>query len=53
MMAREKIIPPQGNIRIPEALDRLIELYTALHKRDQVNKYHQLWDKLPRSEVKR
>jgi tetratricopeptide (TPR) repeat protein len=28
MKAREKTIPPQGSARIPEALDRIVELYT-------------------------
>ena len=31
MKAREEKIPPQGSIRIPEALERLIELYTNWH----------------------
>ncbi len=39
MKAREKTIPPTGNIRIPEALDRLIELYTATNKPDEVKKW--------------
>jgi tetratricopeptide (TPR) repeat protein len=29
--AREQTIPPQGAIRIPEALERLVALYTAWH----------------------
>ena len=36
---REKTIPPQGLVRIPEALDRLVELYTALDKPDEVKKW--------------
>jgi hypothetical protein len=39
MKAREKTIPPQGSTRIPEALDRLIELYTATNKPDEVKKW--------------
>jgi tetratricopeptide (TPR) repeat protein len=35
MKAREKGIPPQGGIRIPEAIDRLIEFYTATGKLDE------------------
>jgi hypothetical protein len=42
MKAREKTIPPQGATRIPEALDRLIELYTATNKPDEVKKYQEL-----------
>ena len=36
---REKTIPPQGGIRISEALDRLIDLYTATNKPDEAAKW--------------
>src|SRR5262249_1544121 len=39
MKAREKTIPSQAGSRIPEALDRLIDLYTALDKPDEVKQY--------------
>ena len=39
MRAREKTIPPQATIRIPESLDRLIELTTATNKPDEVKKW--------------
>jgi hypothetical protein len=41
MKAREKTIPQQGGaeLRIPAALDRLIELYTALNKPDEAKKW--------------
>jgi eukaryotic-like serine/threonine-protein kinase len=39
MKQRQKSIPPQGNTRIPEALDRLIDLYTATNKPDEVKKW--------------
>jgi eukaryotic-like serine/threonine-protein kinase len=39
MKQREKTIPPQGNARIPEALDRLIELYTATNQPDEVKRW--------------
>ena len=41
MKAREKTIPKAagGELRIPEALDRLIELYTATNKPDEANKW--------------
>ncbi|MBX7106706.1 MAG: tetratricopeptide repeat protein, partial [Gemmataceae bacterium] len=42
MKAREKTIPPQGSPRIPEALDRLVKLYTATNKPDELKKYQQL-----------
>jgi serine/threonine protein kinase len=47
MKAREKTIPPQGASRIPEALDRLIELYTATNKPDEAKKYRELRAKYP------
>ena len=40
MKAREKTIPPQGQVRIPEALDRLVELYTATDQPDEAKKWH-------------
>jgi hypothetical protein len=41
LKSREKPIPKQGGgeLRIPEALDRLFELYTALHKPDEAKKW--------------
>jgi tetratricopeptide (TPR) repeat protein len=41
MKAREEKIPKSGGaeLRIPEALDRLIALYTARNKPDEVGKY--------------
>ena len=39
MKQRETAIPEQGKIRLPEALDRLIELYTATDKPDEVQKW--------------
>ena len=36
MKQRETTIPPEASIRIPEALDRLIELSTATNKPDDV-----------------
>jgi tetratricopeptide (TPR) repeat protein/tRNA A-37 threonylcarbamoyl transferase component Bud32 len=42
MKAREKTIPSPGGSRIPESLDRLIELYTATAKSDQAKKYREL-----------
>mgnify|MGYP002783822441 FL=1 len=47
MKAREKTIPPQGVTRIPEALDRLIELYRVTRKPDEVRKYRALRDAYP------
>jgi hypothetical protein len=39
MKAREKAIPPIAAARLPEALDRLIELYTATSKPEEVKKW--------------
>ena len=39
LKARAKTIPPQAATRIPEALDRLIELYTATNKPDEAKKW--------------
>ena len=39
MKQREKTIPPQGATRIPDALDRLIELSTATNKPDEAKKW--------------
>jgi tetratricopeptide (TPR) repeat protein len=39
MKERERTIPPQGAIRLHEALDRLIELYAATDKPDEVTKW--------------
>jgi hypothetical protein len=39
LKARENTIPPQANTRVPEALDRLIDLYTATNKPDEAKKW--------------
>jgi tetratricopeptide (TPR) repeat protein len=39
MKRREKTIPPDGRVRLPEALDRLIDFYTATNKPDEVKKW--------------
>jgi len=39
MKQREKSIPPQGATRIPEALDRLLDLCTATSWPDEVKKW--------------
>jgi non-specific serine/threonine protein kinase/serine/threonine-protein kinase len=47
MKAREAMIPEQGKVRLPEALDRLIELYTATDKPDEVQKWQTERTKYP------
>ena len=39
MKQREATIPEQGKVRLPEALDRLIDLYTVTDKPDEVTKW--------------
>jgi tetratricopeptide (TPR) repeat protein len=48
MKEREKTIP-KGSTRIPEALDRLIELYTATNKPDEVKKWQAERAKYPQA----
>jgi eukaryotic-like serine/threonine-protein kinase len=49
MKQRVKTIPPPGATRIPEALDRLIELYTALDNPDEAKKWQTERAKYPAS----
>lgn len=52
MKQREPLIPAQGAFRIPEALDRLIALYTELNKPGETAKYKELRTKYsPSKEV--
>jgi len=39
MKKREAKIPPQGKIRLTEALERLVQLYEATDKKDQAEKW--------------
>ncbi len=39
MKQREAAIPEQGKLRLPEAVDRLIELYSAINKPDELKKW--------------
>jgi serine/threonine protein kinase len=47
MKAREETIPSGGELRIPEALDRLIALYTATNNPDEVKKWQTKRAKYP------
>jgi eukaryotic-like serine/threonine-protein kinase len=53
MKQREKTIPSAGAARIPEALDRLIELYTATNKPQEAKKWRAERAKYPASKPKR
>ena len=53
MKTREKTIPQYGGgERIPEALDRLIELYTATNKPDEAKKWQAERAKYPKGKTK-
>jgi WD40 repeat protein/tetratricopeptide (TPR) repeat protein len=47
MKQREKSLEPRDVPRLPEALDRLIELYTATNKPDEVKKWREERAKYP------
>ena len=47
MKQREKTIPPAGSTRLPEALDRLIDLFTATNKPDEVKTWQAERTKYP------
>ncbi len=51
MKAREKTITAAAGRFIPEALDRLIELYTATNKPDEVKQWQEVKAKLPKPEA--
>ena len=52
MKKRERTIPPGGKPRIPEVLDRLIDLYTATNKPDEVKKWQAARAKYPKDAAK-
>jgi hypothetical protein len=39
MKQRQQAIPPPGKIRLPEAVERLVQLYQALGKKDEVARW--------------
>jgi eukaryotic-like serine/threonine-protein kinase len=39
MKQREKAIPPQGKVRVPEAIERLVQLYGATDNEDEAAKW--------------
>ena len=44
MKRREKTIPEQGKARLPEALERLVQLYEAMDKKDEAAKWRKELD---------
>ena len=51
MKQREKSIPADTRIRLPQALDRLIELYTAMNKPNEVKKWRAERAKYPEAKA--
>ena len=49
MKKRESAIPEQGKVRLPEALDRLIDFFTATNKTDDVKKWQAERAKYPQA----
>jgi tetratricopeptide (TPR) repeat protein len=47
MKSREKAIPPPGKVRIPEAIERLVQLYDATDRKDEAAK----WQKILENQV--
>jgi tetratricopeptide (TPR) repeat protein len=47
MKKREATIPPAGNTRIPEAINRLVQLYEAMGKSDEAAKWRKELAKYP------
>jgi serine/threonine protein kinase len=47
MKTREKTIPPQGKVRLTEAAQRLVELYSAINKPGEAKRWQAEWAKYP------
>jgi tetratricopeptide (TPR) repeat protein len=47
MKEREKEVPPRGRVRLPEAADRLVELYAATNRPDELKKWQAEREKYP------
>ncbi len=41
---REKTIPPQGKVRLTEAVERLVQLYEATGRQDKAAKWRKEWE---------
>jgi serine/threonine protein kinase/Tfp pilus assembly protein PilF len=50
MKKREKTIPPQGQLRLPKAANRLVELYTLTNQPDELKKWQLERTKYPQTE---
>jgi len=52
MKQREKSIPEQGKVRIPEAIERLVQLYEATDKKDDAAKWRKELEAIKTAEKK-
>ena len=50
MKRREKTIPQQGKIRLPEAVERLVQLYEATGKKDEAAKWRRVLEAIKPTE---
>ena len=50
MKQREKTMPPSGKKLLPEAIDRLIELYTATNRPEEAKRWQAERAKYPSAE---
>jgi eukaryotic-like serine/threonine-protein kinase len=46
---REQTVPEQGKIRLPEAVERLVQLYEATGKKDEAAKWRMELDEIKTS----
>ena len=52
MKKREAKIPPQGKVRLTEALERLVQLYEATNKKDETAKWRKQLDEAKKANEK-
>ncbi len=48
MKQREKMIPPQIQVRLPEAIERLVQLYDAMDRKDEAAKWRRELEQIRR-----
>ena len=52
MKQREKTIPPQRQVRLTEAIERLVQLYEAMDKPDEAAKWRKELDAIKAAQKK-
>ncbi len=52
MKQREKTIPPQSQVRLSEAIKRLVQLYDATDKKDEAAKWRRELDAIKAAQMK-